>query len=284
MLTTLLCPGWRNIVLSGGLMATIAGGAGCGTGTSDAPVSEAAATTSSPTSSGSDAPAETSASAPASGVIPASAIAPADESPPQPMGPTRAEQAFTRLLGMGITVEQWEAAHQELIDLGADAADVLRQGLRSRDAMAREWAASILALNVEAAPLVAEELTACLTDGSGYVRANAAAALALVPDRQSAAIPVFLDLLQSADAELRRMAAVNLSQIGAPAADHLDRLTAALDDADPEIVRPLVELLGQLGAAARPALPRLQQMASASEDSSLKAAAARAVEQIESAN
>ena len=259
--------------------------AGCGAAPGDRP--EPGTAGAAPSAGASVNDAATSAGAtddPALGVVPASAIAPANESRPSPVGPTRAEQAFTRLLGMGITVEQWEAAHQELIDLGADAADVLRQGLQSRDAMAREWAASILALNVEAAPLAAEELTACLTDGSGFVRANAAAALALVPDRQSAAIPVFFDLLQSTDSELRRMAAVNLSQIGAPVADHLERLTPFLDDPDPEIVRPLVELLGQLGAAATPALPRLQQMASMPGDSPLKSAAAQAVAQIESQN
>lgn len=208
--------------------------------------------------------------------------------PPAPAASTaapdptaRAADALQRLITPGIASAEWEAAHQELIDLGTGAAETLRQALVSDNPLAREWSASILALNVDAATAARAELAACLTDESGFVQANAAAALALVPGEAARVLPILVQLAQSPDAELRRMAAVNLSNLGDDAAAHVHLLTPLLSATDPEVVRPVVDLCGRLGAAARPALPRLQQIAFEPQDGALQSAAQLAVQQIE---
>jgi hypothetical protein len=211
------------------------------------------------------------------------AVPVADPAPVAPAAPATppAQEAFSQLVKPGIGVEEWEAAHQKLIDLGAESADVLRWNLSSEDPMAREWAASILALNVDAARTSAEELKQALSDGSGFVRANAAAALALVPGEEDRALEVFFELLQSDDPQLRRMSAMNLSAMPDQIGDHIERLTDALEDTDPEVVQSLVTLLGQIGPAAKPALPKLQQIAARETDPACKSNVEQAVQRIE---
>jgi hypothetical protein len=219
-------------------------------------------------------------------VVPAES-GPVATPPAVPVGPSpqsRAKAALRTLTNKGVEAADWEAAHQELVDLGLDAAEVLRAALAGSDPLAREWSASILALNVEAAIAARDELKACLNDDSGYVRANAAAALTMVPDEADHVLPVLVELARSTDPDLRRMAAVNLGNFGAEAAPQLELLTPLLDSADPEVQRPVVELLGRLGTAARPTLPRLQQIAFEPMEGELRSAARQAVQQIETAD
>lgn len=198
-----------------------------------------------------------------------------------PQEPTVAAIAFEQLITPGISAEQWEQAHERLVNLGTAAADVLKAGLRSNNPLAREGAASILALNAEAAQSCVQELTACLDDRSGFIRANAASALAFVPGEEGKAVPVFLQLLLDADPQLRRMAAMNLGAVPTIPPAQLPALAAALNDSDPEVVRPLVELCGRLGPTARTALPRLQQIAFEQTDAALQSAAQQAVQLIQ---
>lgn len=201
---------------------------------------------------------------------------------PEPDDGTQARAAMSRLLAQGISVDEWEAAHQELVDLGPAAADALREALTSADPVAREWSASILALNVEAALVAKSELMDCLDDESGFLRANAAAALLLVPGTDAEVLPVLLDLTRSTDADLKRLAVLNLANLNEQVVPHLDQLTPLLSDADPEVVRPIVDLLGRLGPAAKGALPQLQQIEFEAGRDDLRTAVEQAVQQIES--
>lgn len=215
------------------------------------------------------------------------AAAPPPPPTPEPRGAgessaesSRAEAAFRRLTASDVSVEEWEAAYQELEGLGAAAATVLQRGLRSSNGLIREWSASILAANWEAAAQSVPELIACLDSPNAGLRANAAAALALVPGQESRAVPVLLELARSSDVSLRRMAAVNLQNLGSATAAHLDDLQPLLEDDDPEVVRAVMELLGRLGRSAGSALPRLRQIAFESKDEQLQAAARQAIQLI----
>ena len=191
-----------------------------------------------------------------------------------------ARAAFERLTRRGISVEEWESAHAELVQLGPAAASVLRGGLKSSDPLAREWSASILALNAEAATAARTELVAALQDPSGYVQANVAAALTLVPGEEPQVAPVLLKLLASDDEGLRSMALVNLPNVASALAPHVEELLPLLSTSDPEVVRAVIEMLGRLGPEAAAARPRLEELAAEKSQSSLSAAAQTALEQI----
>ncbi len=201
------------------------------------------------------------------------------EGPASP--PTPADEAFAVLTREGVSAEEWEAAYRTLGELGPEAAPVLRKGLKSPAAHTREWSASLIATNPGTAELLASELRQALEDESGFVRANAAAALVLVPGQEQAIVPVFIELVQSPDVDLRRLAAMNLASLDVDAASHLDALIVALDDQDPETRRILVELIGRMGPAARAAVPRLRQISGESTDAPLQSAIQQAVAEIE---
>lgn len=203
---------------------------------------------------------------------------------PEPVPRTPAETAFQRLMRPGASADDWDAAHETLVSLGAEAAPVLRQGLQSSNPLAREWSAAILTLNSQAGALAIGELKACLSDRAGYVRANAAAALMFQPGQESLTAPVLVELMTSPDANLRRMAAVNLGNLPTLPPTLIADVASALNDGDAEVMRPLVDLLGRSGASARLALPRLQQIAFEQSDTSLQSAAQQAVQRIESGN
>jgi hypothetical protein len=221
---------------------------------------------------------------------PGTAIPSFEPQPPPPQTPTPAppappspiEIAFQTLLRPGVSTDEWETAHQALIGYGVAAVPVLRDGLNSTNPLAREWAASLLALNTDAAKLATKELTECLTDPSGYVRANAAAALAFVPGNEEVAAPVFVELISSPDPQLRRLAAMNLGTLPTLSPAQVRQVSTALGDSDPEVVRPIVDLLGRIGPSAKPALPKLQQIAfEQTVDESLQSAAQQAVQLIQ---
>jgi len=196
----------------------------------------------------------------------------------------RAAAAFATLTTSGVEEAAWDGAFQELVALGADAAPVLARGLQSSEPLHRELSASIFALNWEAAARAVPELSACLAaaeaDGSLTLAANVAAALSLTPGEEARALPTLIRLARAPDPSLRRMAAVNLLNVGAAAGEHVDDLAGLLDESDPEICLPAASLLGQLGPRAATALPRLRALAESATSAEVRQAAAMAMERI----
>ncbi|MEZ6067407.1 MAG: HEAT repeat domain-containing protein [Planctomycetaceae bacterium] len=231
-----------------GLLAMALGGAGC----SDKPTEPSAEGQSTP---------DASAASPVAGALahPGGADD-AGAAGKEPVRLTPAEH-FARLMADGITEAQWDESHQALVDMGAPAADVLRQGLEADDSLSREWAASILALNDAAAQKVTESLVAALDDESQFVRLNSAAALMLQPNHSAHAVPALIELLESGDESVRSSALTNLAGVGPEAAEHLEALVKLLDAEDVAVRRTVIEVLGRIGAGAAPAVARLEQIA-----------------------
>ncbi|WP_437207022.1 HEAT repeat domain-containing protein [Planctomicrobium sp. SH664] len=203
-------------------------------------------------------------------------------SAPQPT-PTsdKASALFQKLVTPGVELAEWEAAQQELVNLGPETVPFLGERLQSGDFMEREMAATLLALfGPQAAPAV-KALTGALQDDSEFVRGNAAAALVQCPDHTAAATSTLIQLLESADPQLRQMAAMNLSGIGPEAIPHLDSLKKILaQENPPEVTRLVIELLGRIGPPAEPAVPQLRQI-KFEQSGELGTAASQAIELIE---
>ncbi|MFV0445974.1 MAG: HEAT repeat domain-containing protein [Planctomycetaceae bacterium] len=199
-----------------------------------------------------------------------------------PMSATekQAREALRTLTTDGVSGDAWEQAHQTLVDLGADAVDVLKDALRSDDALTRDSAASVLALSPEAARQARTELAACLDHSSNYLRANAAAALALIPGEEDRVVPVLLELSQSSDAELKRMAAVNLRNLAPALRDRVTELRPLLRDADSEVLLPVLEVLNDLGEFSKPLQSELERLATQSEDPAVQTAARQALDRL----
>lgn len=191
-----------------------------------------------------------------------------------------AREAFQTLTTPGVDPAAWEAAQQKLITLGADAAPVLLEGLRSANPMEREMAATVCALSGSPSAELQTALITCLSDEAPFAKASAAAALASVPEHQAQAISTLTDLLADSDPQLRRMAAANLSSFGEEASEQLPRLTAVLADDDTEVVMPVIHLLGRMGPTAVDAVPELQRIAF-EETGEVKQAAEQALLQIQ---
>lgn len=193
-----------------------------------------------------------------------------------------AEIAFHTMTTENITPPEWEAANQKLQEIGQPALPVLVDGLQSSRTVEREMASTVLAwFGIEAEP-VAEDLVAALDDDSSFVRANVATALLQMPDHVDRVVPVVAEFLQSDDADLRRMAAMNLAAIEASQARPLlPHLIDALGDGDRDVVYYSTQLLGRLGRDAEEALPALRALETGS-DQELKTAIDTAILQIES--
>ncbi len=187
-----------------------------------------------------------------------------------------AREAFKVLISPGSDPTAWEAAQQQLVDLGAGATPVLLSGLASQNPIERETAATVCALTGAEDARIQAALLKCLADESSFVRANAAAALAQVPQHQPQVIATLTDLLSDSDPQLRRMAAANLGSFGAEASGELPKLTAVLADNDAEVVTPVIQLLGRMGPSAVEAIPQLQKIAF-EQDGELKQAAEQAL-------
>ncbi|WP_175517679.1 HEAT repeat domain-containing protein [Planctomicrobium piriforme] len=173
----------------------------------------------------------------------------------------RARELVSLLTQPGADLPNWEEAHTELLELGPHAVPVLAEKLQHGTDVERELAATTLALVGPSAGDAATALVAALQDSSPFVRANAAAALVQLPDYSRQAIPTLIGLLDADDPQLRQLAAVNLSAVGADASPYVDNLKRTLAQTNPpEVLTPVVELLGRIGAPAEPALPELQKI------------------------
>lgn len=193
-----------------------------------------------------------------------------------------ARAAFVALMATDTSPEDWEAQHMRIVELGESSVPVLAEKLSSNIPFERETASSLLALLGPLGVDAADAIALAMQDPSGFVRANAAAALAQIPGRGEETIPVFAKLVLADDPQLRRMATTNLATFGPPAPALVANLTEALQGDDIESLLPAVELLGRIGPSARAALPRLQQIAfETTSDPSLRSAAQQAVAQIE---
>lgn len=190
----------------------------------------------------------------------------AAETPRDQVKERRAAELIATLLRPGTEPQDWDAAHAELLTLGASAAHVLMGKLSSGTDEERELAATALALVGEEANIAADALRNALKDPSPFVRANAAAALLQWPDHSKEAIPTLIHLLNESDPQLRQLAAMNLSALGEDASPYVADLQRTLTMTNPpEVLTPVVELLGRIGPSAEPAIPVLQKIAFESE-------------------
>ncbi|AMV16824.1 HEAT repeat domain-containing protein [Planctomyces sp. SH-PL14] len=195
-----------------------------------------------------------------------------------PISPA-AEKAWRNLMRPDLAAEQWDAAQQALVELGAEATPLLNRELGSSEEYHREIAATLVAQLGTPSEATQKALLPLLDDKSLFVRANAAAALAPVAEHSETVVPVLTKLLKADDPQLRKMAAMNLSSFGKEAAPEVATLAAALEDSDAEVVLPVVQLLGRIGPRAEPAMQRLQQIAF-EQEGEVKRAAQTAIEQI----
>jgi HEAT repeat protein len=225
--------------------------------------------------------------APDGGVVTTpAATPPAGQSTPMPVvvaAPderrTQAEQALAALTSPTVTPEEWDTAHNRLVELGPAAVRVLAEALGSAEPLRREVAATVLAGLGPGASGAEQALLAALNDESPFVQANAATALCAIPGHEQHVIPVLTKLLTSDDPQLRQLAATNLGNFGSEAAPFVPQLADALDGGTTDVVLPVVELLGRIGPAAEAAVPKLQQIAFEQEGAARTAATA-ALEQI----
>jgi HEAT repeat protein len=169
---------------------------------------------------------------------------------------------FETLLTPGIEPEEWDGAHQQLLELGSKAVPFLIRKLNTGNEIERETAATTLALIGPGAEEAVPVLVEALNDPADFVRANAAAALVQFPDQHPRAARVLVSLLKSSDPHLRQMAGMNLSALDGEAELDVDELAGILEaETAPEVLVPVVELLGRIGPAAGPAVPKLRQIA-----------------------
>lgn len=195
----------------------------------------------------------------------------------------RAEELLARLSTPGLTLEEWEQTHADLVGLGESAIRVLARTLREGNDLEREQASMTLALFGSEAESAISALKGALEDSSEFVRANAAATLVQLPEHAAAAIPALVTLLKSSDPQLRQLAATNLHAAGPAAEQHVAELADALTLEQPsETLVPIVELLGQIGPAAGTAVPRLEQIAG-QQQGEVSAAASQAIQLISGA-
>lgn len=189
--------------------------------------------------------------------------------------------AFSKLIVPSNSLEEWEQAQQNFVQLGEQAIPFLRHQLRHGDEIERETAGSLLVLFGEHAQPAIPELTHALAADSPYLRANAAIVLMQFPGERSRAIPIFVKLLQHEDSGVREMAAMNLAVIGDEATPHVDELAAALDSSpEANTLLPVVELLGRIGPPARTAVPRLKQI-TFEQEGNVRTAAESAIQRIQ---
>ncbi|MCA9089352.1 MAG: HEAT repeat domain-containing protein [Planctomycetaceae bacterium] len=193
-----------------------------------------------------------------------------------------AQRAFDVLTTPGTSLDDWDAAQQQLLEMGAQAAPVLAAALRSEIPLQRESAATTLVLlGPDAAALATTELLQALNDDSDFVRANAAAALLQVPDQAARALPTLVQLLQARDSGLRQMAAMNLRSQPLAAESYLSEVLSQLErEAAVEVAVPLIELLGAMGPAASAAVSQLQPLAT-SADPQVSQAASLALQRVQ---
>lgn len=190
-----------------------------------------------------------------------------------------AEAAFRKLISESISMEEFEQAQAELLQLGPAAAVVAASALSASNRFDREMASTILVmLGPDETGEVTPELLKALQDPSEFVRGNAATLLILTPDHGSKAAATLLDLLQTTDAGLRQLAAMNLQTQPEVAGAQLEKLLGALQqETEPAVIESLIDLLVQIGPSARQAEGLLKQLAE-SPDSNVSRSALQALE------
>ncbi|MCA9030373.1 MAG: hypothetical protein KDA66_06160 [Planctomycetaceae bacterium] len=183
----------------------------------------------------------------------------------EPLDPA-AVAAFEKLTTPNVSSEEWDAAHQQLIELGEKSAPVLVRGLSSDEPMVREIASSSLVLlGPETFAPHASEMAGALNDPSEFVRANIASALILSDEQADQALTALIQLLDSSDTSLRHIAALNLRTRPQGVVAHLPAISAHLQsEQDANVVVALIELVGDMGTDAGAIAPELRRLAAMS--------------------
>lgn len=174
----------------------------------------------------------------------------------------RGRELFQRLVSPGVSMEDWNQAHDDLVALGESVVPLLAEKLTEGTEPERELAGTTLALLGADAAQAIPALKAALQDSSRFVQANAAACLVQFPEHASDAVPTLVQLLKENDPQLRQLAAVNLNAAGVDVSAQLDLLKEILaQEESPDVLTPIIELVGRIGAAAEPLVPQLQKIA-----------------------
>jgi len=194
----------------------------------------------------------------------------------------QAEHAFARLVKAAEEGDPrgWEAANQELQQLGAAAMPVLIPALHSDKSLWREMAVTFLAqLGPEAAP-AADDLAALLLDASPIIRVNAAAALSALEQPLPASIDALTELASHEDVHVRETAVSALGNAGRSAETVLPVLAKCLADEEIRVRTSAAVAIGQFGQAAQEFVPKLRLL-SGDEDPNVRNAVTTALELIE---
>lgn len=196
----------------------------------------------------------------------------------KPLNPD-AEAALRTMFEPGVSTEAWDAAQQKLIGLGEEAVPVLLKTLRSDLAIEREQASSTLVLlGPEVTEAHAIELAAILKDESEFVRANVASALLMNSEQSGAAAETLIGLLESNDAGLRQLAAMNLRSQSQAMSEHLPVLISLLTtETSSEVLLPLIEIAGELGPKANAGIDQLKRLAASGDPQVSQSASAALV-------
>jgi HEAT repeat protein len=137
----------------------------------------------------------------------------------------------------GLTAE----AAIALSNMGPDAFDPLKDGLRNDDPIVRRESLRSLGKLRERAPLEAKTVTPLLIqslkDSEGSVRAVAATYLGIVGSAPEQTVPALTTGLTDEDPEVRREAATALGSFGGAATSALPALRKASTDANPDVAR-----------------------------------------------
>lgn len=174
----------------------------------------------------------------------------------------RARELFQSLVSPGVSMDDWNQAHDDLVALGESIVPLLSEKLTGGTEPERELAATTLALLGPHATAAVPALKTALQDDSPFVQANAAASLVQIPEHAADAIPTLTRLLQESDPQLRQLAAVNLNAAGVDVTAQIELLKEILaQEQSPEVLTPVVELVGRIGTAAEPLVPELQKIA-----------------------
>jgi HEAT repeat protein len=137
----------------------------------------------------------------------------------------------------GLTTEAAIALSQ----MGADALEPLREGLRNEDPIVRRESLRSIGKLKERAPLSAAAVTPLLIEGmkdrEGSVRAVAATYLGITQGAPETSVPPLIAALSDDNPEVRREAATALGAFGPAAAPALPALRKAAGDRNEDVAR-----------------------------------------------
>lgn len=153
----------------------------------------------------------------------------------------------------------------------ADTLPVFLEGLQSKDAGVRSFAATALAMGPQTESTVAP-LTAALADSNAFVRLHAAETLYQYPGQEAEATRVIVSHLNDKEANVRWLATFILGEIHPQSEIAVKALTGALKDSDNRIRAGAAFALSGFGAQAAEALPELKKLTSDAQPDVRKAA------------